>query len=221
MNRRQFIWTTASAISGVGASAAAPNYDLIVKGGRVIDPSRKLDGVRDVAIANGRIAAIESTISGDAAETIDAAGKLVVPGLIDIHTHATRSADGAKLCLTDGVTGLIDAGTQGADGIAQAVKAAQAAPQPCRVLINIGRAGIIGDGDTKDLARADVALAKNAIAQNREFVVGVKARLSQDVAGANDYEVLRRAQEVASSFGLPVMIHMGQTVSHCRSCFRC
>lgn len=213
MNRRQFIWTTASAISGVGASAAAPNYDLIVKGGRVIDPSRKLDGVRDVAIANGRIAAIESTISGDAAETIDAAGKLVVPGLIDIHTHATRSADGAKLCLTDGVTGLIDAGTQGADGIAQAVKAAQAAPQPCRVLINIGRAGIIGDGDTKDLARADVALAKNAIAQNREFVVGVKARLSQDVAGANDYEVLRRAQEVASSFGLPVMIHMGQTVS--------
>ena len=81
------------------------------------------------------------------------------------------------------------------------------------MLINIGRAGILPDGDTMDLARADVAAARDAIAKNREFIVGVKARLSRDVAGANDYEVLRRAQEVATSFGLPVMIHMGQTIS--------
>jgi dihydroorotase len=213
MNRRHFILTTASAVSATRALTAAPKYDLIIKSGRVIDPSRKLDGVRDVAIANGRIAAVETKIAGDAAETIDAAGKLVLPGLIDIHTHFSRNPENANLCLADGVTGLIDAGTHGADDIAQSVKAAQAAPQPARVLINIGRAGIIGDGDTKDLARADVGLAKNAIAQNREFVAGVKARLSQDVAGPNDYEVLRRAQEVASSFSLPVMIHMGQTVS--------
>jgi dihydroorotase len=64
-----------------------------------------------------------------------------------------------------------------------------------------------------DLARADVGAARDAIAKNREFIVGVKARLSENVAGANDYEVLRRAQEVASSFGIPLMIHMGQTVS--------
>jgi dihydroorotase len=64
-----------------------------------------------------------------------------------------------------------------------------------------------------DLARADVAAARDAVAKNRDFIVGVKARLSRDVAGMNDYEVLRRAQEVASSFGLPVMIHMGQTIS--------
>ena len=64
-----------------------------------------------------------------------------------------------------------------------------------------------------DLSRADVAAAKGAIAAHREFVVGVKARLSRDVAGANDFEVLRRAQEVASAFTLPVMIHMGQTMS--------
>jgi len=81
------------------------------------------------------------------------------------------------------------------------------------VLINIGRAGILPEGDTMDLARADVAAAKEAISKNLDFIVGVKARLSRDVAGENDYEVLRRAQEVATSFNLPVMIHMGQTIS--------
>jgi dihydroorotase len=64
-----------------------------------------------------------------------------------------------------------------------------------------------------DLARADVTAARNAIARHRDIIAGVKARLSRDVAGANDHEVLRRAQEVATSFNLPVMIHMGQTMS--------
>lgn len=216
MNRRQFIYTASGAAMGVripGAFAAAVKYDLIVKGGRVIDPSRKLDAIRDVAIAQGRIAAIEANISADASETIDARGKLVMPGLIDIHTHATRAKDGAALCLADGVTGLVDAGTQGADHIDETVMAAKAAPQPCRVLINIGRAGLLPEGDTMDLSRADVRAARAAIGRNREMIVGIKARLSRDVAGPNDFEVLRRAQEVASSFHLPVMIHMGQTVS--------
>ena len=212
MNRRQFVWAGAAAIAGSRAFGAA-KYDLIIKGGRVIDPASKLDAARDVAIAHGRVAAIGSQLSGDAAQMLDASGKLVVPGLIDIHTHATRAKDGPSLCLADGVTGLIDAGSQGADHIDDAVAVAKSAPQTLRVLINIGRAGIIPEGDTMDLSRADVAAAKAAIARNRDMIVGVKARLSRDVAGANDYEVLRRAQEVASSFQLPVMIHMGQTVS--------
>ena len=77
------------------------------------------------------------------------------------------------------------------------VAVAKASPQPGRVLINIGRAGVQPDGDTMDLARADVAAAKDAIAKHRDFVVGIKARLSRDVAAPNDYEVLRRSQEVA------------------------
>jgi dihydroorotase len=193
--------------------SAASKYDLIVKGGRVIDPSRKLDAVRDVAIANGRIAAIEANIKADAAEMLDATGKLVMPGLIDIHTHATRTKDGASLCLADGVTGLIDAGSQGADHITDAIEAAKAAPQPFRVLINIGRAGIIPAGDTMDLKLADVAAAKEAISNHREMIVGIKARLSRDVAGPNDFEVLKRAQEAATAFKIPVMIHMGQTIT--------
>jgi dihydroorotase len=215
MNRRQFVCAASTALIRPPRlfAASSPKYDLVVKGGRVVDPSRKLDALRDVAIVNGRIVAVDANITAGASETIDAHGKLVVPGLIDIHTHATRTADGPALCLADGVTGLIDAGSQGADHIDEAIAVAKSAPQQCRVLINIGRAGIIPEGDTMDLSRADVGAAREAVARNREMIAGVKARLSQDVAGPNDYEVLRRAQEVASSFKIPVMIHMGQTVS--------
>jgi dihydroorotase len=110
--------TSAAIFSRIPGSPAA-NYDLIVKGGRVIDSSQKLNAVRDVAVANGRIAAVEANIAGDALETIDARGKLVTPGLIDIHTHAARDANGPALCLADGVTGLIDGGSQGADRIGE------------------------------------------------------------------------------------------------------
>ncbi len=215
MNRRQFVSTAifGTTLVRVPNVFAAAKYDLIVKGGRVIDPSRKLDAIRDVAIANGLIAAIGANIRADGVETIDASGKLVVPGLIDIHTHAARVKEGPALCLADGVTGWIDAGSQGADRIGETIAVAKSAPQQCRVLINIGRAGILPEGDTMDLNRADVAAAREAIAKNRDMIAGVKARLSRDVAGPNDFEVLKRAQQVASAFQLPVMIHMGQTVS--------
>jgi dihydroorotase len=218
LSRREFLSTAAVSAAALGGDprlyAAQPaKYDLLIRGGRVIDPSLRLDAIRDVAIAAGRIVAVEANIAGDAAETLDARGKLVVPGLIDIHTHGARSADGPPMMLEDGVTGWIDAGSQGADHVADPVAVAKGSPQPGRVLINIGRAGILPDGDTMDLVRADVAAARDAISKNREFIVGVKARLSRDVAGANDYEVLRRTQEVAGAFGLPVMIHMGQSQS--------
>src|SRR6267142_1954978 len=218
LSRRQFFTAAAASAAMVARparSAIAQNttYDLIIRGGRVIDPSARLDAIRDVAISGGRIVAIQPGITSNAGDTIDAGGKLVVPGLVDIHTHTARYAEGPLLVLQDGVTGWIDAGSQGADHIADTVAIARSAPQRARVLINIGRGGILPEGDTMDLARADVAAARDAIAKNRDFIVGVKARLSRDVAGANDYEVLRRAQEVATSFGLPVMIHMGQTIS--------
>jgi dihydroorotase len=217
MNRRHFVYAATSAAMFARIpnvfGAMATKYDLIIRGGHVIDPSRKLNAVRDVAILDGRIKATDANIAGDAAEMIDARGKLVVPGLIDIHTHAARVKEGPALCLADGVTGFIDAGSQGADRISESVAIAKAAPQPCRVLVNIGRAGILPEGDTMDINRADVGAARDAITRNRDIIGGIKARLSREVAGPNDFEVLRRAQEVASSFNLPVMIHMGQTVS--------
>ncbi len=217
MNRREFSYTAiggaAILINASRFAAAADKYDLIIKGGRVIDPAARLDAIRDVAISDGRIAAVGANVTGTATSTVGAQGKLVVPGLLDIHTHAGRSSESPGLLLKDGVTGWIDAGTQGADHISDVVAVARSSSQQGRALINIGRAGLLTEGDTMDLARADVSAARDAIAKNREFVVGVKARLSRDVAGQNDYEVLRRAQEVATSFDLPVMIHMGQTIS--------
>lgn len=215
MNRRQFLHATAAGVAMLArpAQVFAARYDLIIRGGRVIDPSLRLDAIRDVAIADGRIAAVEATLAAEAADVIDARGKLVVPGLLDIHTHYAREKEGPLVGLSDGVTGWIDAGSQGADRIADPIAIARSAPQQGRVLINIGRGGILPDGDTMEIGRADVAAAKDAIARHRDDIVGIKARLSGNVAGANDVEVLRRAQEVASSFDLPVMIHMGQTMS--------
>src|ERR1700680_4973304 len=141
MNRRQFV---SAAAAGAAMFARVPNaraatYDLIVKGGRVIDPSVGLDAVRDVAIAAGKIAAVESNITAEATNTIDARGKIVTPGLIDIHPHAARSKEGPPLALQDGVTGWVDAGSAGADNIDELAAVARGAPQIGRLLVNIAR----------------------------------------------------------------------------------
>jgi dihydroorotase len=220
INRRQFVYAGAAtaALFGATRGAHAATYDLIIKGGRVIDPSIQLDALRDVAIANGRIVAVAADITGDASETIDARGKIVAPGLIDIHTHAGNSKEGPPMCLQDGVTGWVDAGSGGADNIDQVAAVARSAPQLGRVLVNIARTGVITPtGELHDINSANVALAQGAIARNRDVVVGVKARLSNNVAGANDLEALRRAQEAAAPFNLPVMIHVGQNYSPLRS----
>jgi dihydroorotase len=218
MNRRQFAGATGAAFLAGMSGAFAATYDLIIKGGRVIDPSMELDGTRDIAISGGRIAAIEASIVADAAETIDARGKLVTAGLIDIHTHAARSKEGPPMCLQDGVTGWVDAGSGGADNIDAMAAVARGAPQIGRCLVNIARTGVVTPtGELHDINAADVAMAKAAVERHRDVVVGVKARLSDNVAGANDLEALRRAQEVATSFNLPVMIHVGQNYSPLRS----
>jgi dihydroorotase len=220
MNRRQFVRAGAAgaALLARVSGAYAATYDLLIKGGRVIDPSAGLDAVRDVAITQGRIAAVEANIAADAAQTIDARGKIVAPGLIDIHTHAGRSKEGPPMCLQDGVTCWVDAGSGGADNIDSVAAIARGAPQLGRALVNIARTGVIAPGgELHDINSANVALAQGAIARNRDIVVGVKARLSNNVAGANDLEALRRAQEAAAPFNLPVMIHVGQNYSPMRA----
>ena len=220
MNRRQFI---SAAAAGAAMFARIPNVlaqsiDLIIKGGRVIDPSIGLDAIRDIAIAGGRIVGVEPSIAGNAPDVIDARGKIVAPGLIDIHTHAGRGKDGPPLALQDGVTGWIDAGTAGADNIDAVAAVARSSPQIGRLLVNISRKGVMsGTGELHDISLANVDLARGAIARHRDVVVGMKVRMSNDVAEANDLECLRRAQEAAAPFNLPVMIHVGQNYSPMRA----
>ena len=122
------------------------------------------------------------------------------------------------MCLQDGVTGWVDAGSGGADNIDQVAAVARGAPQIGRILVNIARTGVVTpEGELHDINSANVALAQGAIARHRDVVVGVKARLSNNVAGPNDLEALRRAQEAAAPFNLPVMIHIGQNYSPLRS----
>jgi dihydroorotase len=117
----------------------------------------------------------------------------------------------------DGVTAYVDAGSFGADGIDQGAAIVKAGPNLGRLLINIARTGVAPGGELHDLSRADVSLARGAIARNRDVIVGVKARLSNNVAGTGDLEALRRAQEAAAPFDLPVMIHIGQSFSPLRA----
>src|ERR1700692_2802567 len=191
MNRRHFVGTAGAAFLAGMPKAFAATYDLVIKGGRVIDPSMGLDAIRDVAISGDRIVAVEASIAADAAATIDARGKVVTAGLIDIHTHAGRSKEGPAMCLQDGVTGWVDAGSGGADNIDQIAAVARGAPQIGRALVNIARTGVTPGGDLMDINAANVDLARGAVLRNRDVVVGIKARLSNNVAGTNDLDALR------------------------------
>jgi len=214
MDRRTFLTAASLATLGACATAGAQGpFDLVIKGGRVIDPASRLDGARDVAVTGGRIVAVRAGIEPGAAQVHDARSKLIVPGLIDIHTHVTSAPNGSAIALADGVTRWVDCGTRGADNVSRAIDAAKVAKQPGRILINIGRSGVIGGGDTIDLNLADVGAARAAIKANPDWVVGIKCRLSSELAGPNDLEDVRRAQEVTRPLGLPVMIHIGHSVT--------
>jgi dihydroorotase len=204
----------ALAQAGCASQPAAQTYDLVVKGGRVIDPARKIDGLFDVAIAQGRIASVAPGIAPGVAKVLDASGRLVVPGLIDIHTHASVDPTSSKLMLADGVTGWIEAGWQGADTIADGLAAVRAAPQKAGLLVNIDRKGVvIPPQGIIDLTLADVAAAHDAIAKHRDVVVGLKVRLSRGITGDRDMEVMRRAQAATKALNVPVMMHMGDSYS--------
>jgi dihydroorotase len=212
--RRQFLQTTAVAtFVAAGPRAHAARYELLIKGGRVVDPSQRIDRVFDVGISNARVAALEPNISAsDAAEVVDARGKVVTAGLVDIHAHIDPIMLPAH-CLSTGVTALVDAGSRGADNVDELVAIARQAPNRMRILLNLGRTGLGGRGELLDFANADPAAARRAIDANRDIIIGVKARLSRGVVGERDLDAIDRAHQVTAPLKLPLMVHVGQTVS--------
>ncbi len=218
MNRRDFLYSSALLSAAAVRLPAMPpaKYDLLVKGGRVIDVGQKYDRTTDIAVRNGKIAAIQANIpASDATEVLDATGKLVTPGLIDIHAHPRPNELPPEKCLAAGVTTVVDGGSRGATGIQDMLTVAAKAPNRVRVLINVSKLGNVteGPGELTDLKTVDVEAARDAIRHHRDVIVGVKARLSKQIAGQNDLDGLRLAHEITKPFNIPVMIHMGDTVS--------
>lgn len=220
MQRRQLLGAAVACATlpvSTGLFGAAAAYDLVIRGGRVVDPSQQLNIVADVGIVDGRIAAVAPSLPADAAaESVDARGLLVVPGLIDVHVHARDAELPPADFLASGVTTMIDAGSRGADNIDTILAIARAAPNRLRLLLNIALLGNNPGGRAEFLdgiAPADVGRARAAVEQHREWIVGIKARLSRGVSGTLDLEVLRRAVAVADSANLPVMIHVGDTAA--------
>ena len=211
MSRRDFFLS--SAILGAIPLPAA-KYDLVIKGGRVLDSSERLDRVMDVAIRDGKIAALQANIpASDASQVFDAKGKLVSPGLVDIHAHPRPGEVPAERILSSGVTTVVDGGSRGANGIQDMVDVAKKAPNRVRVLINVSRLGNMPEGELLKFESADPEAGRAAVRTHREFVVGVKARLSRPLAGDRDLDAIRRAHEITGPFGIPVMVHIGDTRS--------
>jgi len=216
MLRRDFLRASALAPLALApsASAFAPEYDLVIWGGRVIDPGQRVDRMADVAIRDGKIVAVKPAISPSSAkETIDATGKFVTPGLIDIHTHMADPMMTPAMVLKDGVTSLIDGGSRGCDNPDDLLAIAQKAPNRLRIFLNIGHLGVLPEGELLKLEDAKPDATRQVIERNRQWIVGIKARLSVNVAGQNDREALRRARQAADALKVPIMIHMGQSVS--------
>ena len=212
MNRREFLFS--STVLAATPLPAAAKYDLVIKGGRVLDASQRLDRVMDIAVRGGKIAALQANIpASDAAEVFDAKGRLVTPGLVDIHAHPRPGELTAEQVLTRGVTTVVDGGSRGADGIQDMVDIAAKAPNRVRVLINVSRLGNQPEGELLKFETADAEAGRAAVRKHRNVIVGVKARLSRPLAGEHDLDGVRRAHEITREFGIPLMIHIGDTRS--------
>jgi len=213
MNRREFISAVAG---GAFAIRQAPRYDLLIKGGRVIDPSQGLSSVRDVGITDNRIAHIAADITPmSARDVLDARGKIVTPGLVDIHVHvyhgvAIVGIEADVNGIARGVTTVVDAGSAGATtfpGFRRYV--IERSVTRVFALLNISTIGLVAGNELSDLANVDSRAAVRVIEENRDVILGIKVRMTPGTAKNQDLEALRRARDAADMAGVPLMVHIG------------
>ena len=197
------------------------NYDILLKGGTVIDAAQNLNARRDVAITGGVIAAIEGDIPESAAtQTINVKDKFVTPGLVDIHTHVYYGvttwgirADG--VCPTAGTTTVVDAGSPSwvtFPGFREFI--AEPAQTNILTYIHISGIGLVYGpiGEMHDIAYANPSRVAETLQAHRDMTVGVKVRQGKMQVGDNGVEPLKLAIEAAEESETPVMCHIGAGV---------
>ncbi len=196
-------------------------YDLVLNGGRVVDPAQGIDATCDIAFFNGKVAAIEEAIDpSSAAESRSVDGLIVTPGLIDLHTHIYWGATSLgvrpdSVARRSGATTLVDAGSAG-PGNFVGLKRFLIEPATARILayLNISFAGIFGVkqdemiGECADLRLLDTVECLNVARENLDLVVGIKVRLGRMAGGTSGLAPLDLAVEVAAELDLPVMTHI-------------
>ena len=193
----------------------AASYDLLIAGGRVIDASQKLSAERDVAILHGKIARVAENIPRDQARQVfDAKGKLVTPGLIDLHTHVyeygqTLGVSSDRVGVQSGVTTVVDCGSVGAPMWAGLRKfIIQGATTRIYALLNISSAGCCLDEIYLDPRLIDAKTTRRVIEENRDIILGIKVRVrGKSSDAAHDVAVMKTAREVADATGVAIMSH--------------
>jgi dihydroorotase len=227
-SRRQFLTGSASlfALASIGSrtavAAMGPNdkFDLLVKGGEVLDPSQNLRARRDIGVRFGVIEALEPDIPADKAlRVLSASGKIVTPGLIDLHAHVFPygSAIGIpadELVPFQATTTLVSAGDAGANNIA-AFRRAIVGQTRSRLyaFVHIASIGLAGFPvpELYNIDYAQVEATAKAVAENADLVIGVKVRMSENVIAKNGLEPLKRAIQACEMAGTggKVMCHIG------------
>ena len=202
------------------AGSRESHLDLLIRGGKVLDPGQGLRGRYDIGILWGRIARVERDIPVSSAKyVIEARDNLVTPGLVDLHTHVypLGSALGLpadELTPHTATTTYVSAGDAGANNFGAFRHYVMAAARSRMfAFVHISRMGLAGFpvGETLNIDYADVDAAARCVAENDDVVLGVKVRISRNVVGDNGLEPLRRAIRAAelSGTGARVMCHIG------------
>ena len=211
----------ATGLVGSAARAAmGPNdkFDLVIKGGEVLDPSQNLRAKRDIGMRFGLVEAIEADIpAARANKVMNAAGRLVVPGLIDLHSHVYTTGIGIppdELVPYPGTTTCVSAGDAGSSAFAL-VRRAMAAQSRTRLyaFVHIANVGLsafpIGELFNIDFAQTDAAA--RTLAENADIAIGIKVRMSQNVIARHGLEPLKRSVRACEIAGnnARVMCHIG------------
>jgi dihydroorotase len=186
---------------------AAQTYDLLIKGGHIIDPGNQVDGISDIAIAGNKIARVARDIdASQAKKTVDAQGLYVTPGLVDLHAHVYGN-EGALFpddtALTTGTTTVVDAGGSGWRTFDDfKTKVIDRSKTRVLVFINIVGAGMKGSAAEDNVADMDPVPTANKIKQHRDTIVGIKTAHF----GLPGWAAIKNAVEAGRLSGTPIIV---------------